>query len=133
MNEIWKPIVGYEGLYEVSNLGNVRSLNYNGTGEIKIMKPGISKNGYLQVLLYINGKRKMYKVHRLVAQAFIPNPDNKPQINHKSEDKTLNTVDNLEWTTAKENTNWGTCIKRRSKSKFKPIKQMNLDGTLVTI
>ena len=133
MNEIWKPIVGYEGLYEVSNLGNVRSLNYNGTGKIKILSCIIHNDGYYIVNLHKDGKQKTYKIHRLVAQAFIPNPDNKPEVNHINEDKTDNRACNLNWMTSKENINWGTGIKRRCQEKEIPVKQMNLDGTLVTI
>lgn len=134
--EIWKDIEGYEGLYQVSNQGRIKSLKY---GKENILKPGTDKDGYLYVNLCKDAKTKSYKVHRLVAQAFIPNPDNKPQINHKSEEKWLNTVDNLEWATAKENTNWGgrnKCISQKlinNSNESKPVKQLSLDGALVTI
>lgn len=108
LEEIWKPIEGYEGLYEVSNLGRVRSLNYNHTGKVKILSLRVNKYGYIQVGLYNNGKRKFYGVHRLVAQAFIPNQDNKTEVNHIDEDKTNNIVTNLEWCTASYNINYGT-------------------------
>lgn len=100
--EEWKNVIGYEGLYEVSNKGNVRNVRSN-----KLLK--LSKNcyGYIQVHLYKNGIRTGLKVHRLVAQAFIPNPDNFPQVNHKDEDKTNNNVENLEWCDAKYNMNYG--------------------------
>ena len=132
-NEIWKDIEGYEGLYQVSNQGRVRSLNYRKTGKTQVLKPGLSGNGYLNVQLVKNNKIKHVLVHRLVALAFIPNPDNKPQINHKSEDKTLNTVENIEWATAKENINWGTRNKKVANKLSKPIAQKKLDGTIVKI
>lgn len=93
MIEIFKDIEGYED-YQISNLGNVKSLRF---GKEKILKPVKDGKKYLCVVLYKQGKHKMCKVHRLVAQAFIPNPNNLPQINHKDEDKTNNQVNNLEW------------------------------------
>lgn len=107
MKEIWKVIAGYEN-YEVSNLGNVRSLNYNHTGKIKKMRFNHNKEGYVIVGLCTKGKRKNFSVHRLAAQAFIPNSFKKPQVNHIDECKTNNCIDNLEWVTAKENANHGT-------------------------
>lgn len=101
--EIWKDIEGYEGLYKVSNLGRVKSLNYNHTGKEKILRPKKERNGYLRVNLYKNGKNKMFTVHRLVAEAFLENPDNLPQINHKNEIKTDNSVNNLEFCTSHYN------------------------------
>lgn len=103
--EQFKTILGYEGLYEVSNFGNVKSLWY---GKDKILKPQADGGGYLFVWLCKDGKQKIHKVHRLVASAFIPNPDNLSQVNHKDEDKTNNRVDNLEWCTQEYNLNYGT-------------------------
>lgn len=136
--EVWKDIIGYEGLYQVSNLGNVRSLNYNGVkGNIRILTP-LHVCGYLYVHLSKDGFIKTVRIHRLVAEAFIPNPDNLPCVNHKDECKTNNIWTNLEWCTIEYNTRYGTGIERRVKKQLnkhsaEPIKQMNLDGTLVTI
>lgn len=106
--EIWKDIEGYEGLYKVSNLGNIKSLNYHRSGKERILKPGKDRYEYLLVKLYKEGKCKRFSVHRLVAQAFISNPDNLPQVNHKDEDKINNSIENLEWCDSKYNNNFGT-------------------------
>ena len=103
--EIWKPIKDYEGLYEVSNLGRVKSLNYRGTGKEKILKNTERSNGYLAIGLIKNGKTKMFRVHRLVAEAFIPNPENKPCVDHINTIRDDNRVENLRWVTYKENNN----------------------------
>ena len=100
--EEWKNVIGYEGLYEVSNKGNVRNVRRN-----KLLKLSKNTYGYIQVYLYKNGIRTGLKVHRLVAQAFILNPDNLPEVNHKDEDKTNNRVDNLEFCDHKYNVNYG--------------------------
>lgn len=101
--EMWKEIDGYEGRYEVSNYGNVRSLNFRQTGMVKNLKPQPDKKGYLTVGLCKDGGMKWGKIHRLVASAFIPNPDNKPQVNHKDGNKANNCVNNLEWATSATN------------------------------
>ena len=114
--EIWEDIADYEGLYQVSSLGRVKSLgNYKSSKE-KILKLRSDRKGYLRVDLCKEGKRKTYTVHRLVAQAFIPNLENKLEVNHKDEDKTNNKVENLEWVTRKENINHGTRNERMAKS-----------------
>ena len=113
MEEIWKDIEGYEGIYQVSNNGRVRSLLYN---KIKMLKTQTYKRGYKYIALSKNGEKKKYKIHRLVAQAFIPNPNNYPQINHKDEDKSNNYINNLEWCTPKYNNNFGTRNERAGQS-----------------
>lgn len=112
MNEKWKPVKGYEELYEVSNMGRVKSLNYNHTGKERILKSCKNSAGYLIIELYKNGIGKCYTIHRLVAEAFIPNIDNLPDINHKDENKANNYVNNLEWCTTKYNINYGTAKTR---------------------
>ena len=108
MEEIWKPIQ-YDG-YEISNFGRVKSYKYDKING-KIMKPYRTTKGYLQIDLQLDGRKRQNRVHlavhRLVAQAFIPNPDNLPEVNHKDEDKTNNHVDNLEWCTTEYNCNYG--------------------------
>ena len=110
--EIWKPVVGYEGLYEVSNTGRVRSLDrydrMNRFWKGRILNLHTDTGGYLYAQLYLNGKGKNYLVHRMVAQAFIPNPDNLPQVNHKDENKINDCVENLEWCSREYNINYGT-------------------------
>jgi hypothetical protein len=107
MTEIWKDISGYEGLYQVSNLGRIKSLNRINLAERKL-KGRIRKvfdigDGYIQVVLRKNNKPKHLMVHRLVGIAFIKNPQNKPQINHIDSNKSNNIALNLEWCTASEN------------------------------
>lgn len=123
MNEEWRDIDGYEDLYQVSNMGRVLSLKFNHTeNNPKILKP-IELLGYLVVNLYKDGKMKSFKIHRLVAKAFIPNPDNLPEVNHKDENKFNNVVDNLEWCTTKYNINYGTAISRSSKTRSLPVEE----------
>lgn len=105
--ELFKAIEGYEGLYEVSNLGNVKSLRRG-----IILKPGKAR-GYLKVNLRKDNKSQYFAVHRLVAMVFIPNPENLPYVNHKDENPSNNCVENLEWCSAQYNNTYGTAIKRR--------------------
>ena len=114
--EIWKPIEGFEN-YMVSSLGRVKSMNYNHTGKegiISIKYNFKHRQNYPCVRLCKNGKVTYLKIHRLVGKAFIPNPDNLPMINHIDEDRTNNSVSNLEWCDNKYNCNWGTRNKRIS-------------------
>lgn len=110
-----RPVVGYEGLYSVSNAGEVFSHNYNGTGKTQELKQ-IKCRGYHHVCLYYNGQMKRKQVHRLVLEAFIPNPENKPQCDHINTDTTNNQVSNLRWVTAKENHNNPLTRKNHSES-----------------
>lgn len=136
MGEFWYDVANYEGYYQVSNFGSVRSFdryvpNAWGNGlrlmKGKILKAGKDGNGYKQVNLYIDKNSKMVYIHRLVAETFLPNPNNYPYVNHKDEDKTNNFVwvnpdgsidpekSNLEWCSAKYNVNYGTRNKRAGK------------------
>lgn len=108
--EVWKPVVGYEGLYEVSSMGRVRRKQW------LLMHPKEEKCGYRRVLLTKDGEQKPFLVHRLVAEAFIPNPNNYPIINHMDECPSNNRVGNLEWCTYKHNANWGTNPQRHSEN-----------------
>ena len=118
-SEIWKDVVGYEGFYQVSNKGNVYSVGrVDSRGHRRrgrILKPKYDRGGYLTVNLCKNGKLKTKKVHRLVAGAFLPNPNGLPQVNHRDEIKDNNNVENLEWCDSKHNINYGTRNERISK------------------
>lgn len=126
--EIWKAIYGYEN-YNISNKGNVKNIT---TG--KILKPGDNGQGYKHVMLYDkNHKGKTIMIHRLVAKAFIPNPDNLPQVNHIDEDKTNNCVENLEWITSEDNINHGTHNLRvgLNNPNRKEIYSVDIDGNII--
>ena len=103
MREIWKDISGYEGLYQISNFGRVKSLNYNHTKKEKVLCEKNHKSNYVTVMLCKNGENKNKSIHILVASAFIPNPNNYPCVNHIDGNKKNNNVDNLEWCTHKQN------------------------------
>lgn len=132
--EIWRDVAGYEGLYKVSNLGNVMSLRHK---KIFILKPRKDGWGYLFVTLINHNKYKNFKIHRLVAEAFLPNLNNLPQVNHKDECKTNNRVSNLEWCTPQYNTNYGTANDRRTKmltnrnDLSKPVLQYDKNGNFI--
>ena len=144
-NEIWKDISGYEGFYQISNFGRVRRLvSWRGNqciskyiSDVKIISPYIDNLGYERIHLTIPNRTKQYRVHRLVAMAFIPNPDNLPQINHKDENKTNNCVDNLEWCTQTYNNKYGTRGKRigttnhNGKGAKRSVLQYDLDGNFI--
>lgn len=135
MREIWKDIKDYEGLYQISNYGSVKSLNHyasNGIKNIlykgKILKQNKhKKTGYMMVTLCKNNKHKTIMIHRLVAEAFIKNPYNYPCVNHKDENKTNNNVDNLEWCTHKYNNNYGNNTKKLCKC----VLQYDLQGNFI--
>lgn len=103
--EEWRDVVGYEGLYQVSDLGNVRSMNYNKTRVVKLLKQVAAKDDYFVVCLHKNGKQREGKVHKLVAMAWIPNEENKPCIDHINGNNQDNRVENLRWCTYQENNN----------------------------
>lgn len=100
-HEIWRDVLDYEGFYQVSNMGRLKSLHY---GKSTILNPSMASDGYKNVTLTLNGKKKYFRLHVLVARAFIPNPDNKPCVNHIDGDKSNNRADNLQWVTHSENT-----------------------------
>ena len=129
MQEVWKDVVGYEGLYQVSSMGRIKRLHYEyvdtwGTGRHRVFPEKfvslqISTSGYYVVDLYKDCKRKRYYVHRLMAQSFIPNPNNLPCINHKDEIRTNNTVENSEWCDWQYNNSYGTNRERMVKTRRK--------------
>lgn len=132
--EIWKPVVGYEGLYEVSNWGRVKSIKFG--KEIILKQSKNKKTGRLHVVLCKNGILKTYSVHRLVAEAFIDNPNNYKEVNHKDENPQNNVVSNLEWCDAKYNCNYGTRNKRISEKMTngklsKSVLQYDLEGNFI--
>ena len=115
MREEWKPIDGYEGLYEISSKGRVKSLPKCGRNA-RILFEGYNKYGYKSVVLCKNGIYKRYLIHRLVATAFIENPKNLPEVNHRDENKENNRVENLEWCDHRYNINYGSKIVRQKKT-----------------
>ena len=137
MEEIWKNIEGLDN-YQISSYGRIRSLG-DKYHKPRILKPSKTKNGYLQITL--TSKHIHKYIHRLVAEAFIENPDNLQEVNHKDEDKTNNRVENLEWCTRSYNYNYGSRITRISEKKrgvyntkkSKPVAQYDLDGNLIAI
>lgn len=160
--EIWKDIKGYEGLYQISNFGNVKSLKRevsNGTGtriiDQRLLSQVTNRYGYICVTLCKNSKYKHCTIHRLVAEAFIDNPDNLPCVNHKDENKQNNNVDNLEWCSVAYNNSYGSRLGKvsnknkgkkhseetkqklrekaigRISSRRKPVNQYDLEGNLI--
>ena len=155
MLEIWRTAIYkgeiYEGLYKVSNWGRVKNINYRNTGRERLMNPGEIPNGYLQVVLSKNKEKKKCYVHRLVAETFLENPENKPCINHKIEGKKGKKINmvifnedgsvnkektTIEWATYEENNNYGTHNERMAKTKTngklsKRVLQLSLSGDLI--
>lgn len=146
MNEVWKDIKGYESTYQVSTLGRVRAINrivtysngirHHYKGHILTYWIPHQGKGYKNVRLALNGSTKAFAIHRLVAKAFIPNPNHYPEVNHKDENKLNNCTNNLEWCTASQNINYGTrnqrvIAKERNDKRSKPVIQMDLTGHIV--
>lgn len=139
--EIWKDVEGYEGLYQVSNLGRVKSLEriiehkgcYGGFYHVKgkILKPRTEKDGYFRIGLKKDRTQKFYRINRLVAKTFIPNPNNLPVVNHKDENKENNVWTNLEWCTQLYNVNYGDGINKRKLKRSIKIKQYDLNGNYI--
>lgn len=140
MEEIWKDIKGYENLYQISSMGRVKSLSNSLTKKEKIRKLRTTSKGYELVKLNKNGSVKTYQVHRLVAEAFIPNSENKPHVDHINTNRSDNRVENLRWSTPKENVNNPLTIQKMKTSqlgikhwKAKPIIQYSMNGDIVDI
>lgn len=134
MEEIWKDIKGFEGCYQISNFGRVKALAREVGGGRRLKEKMLHfspSNGYKVAHLYKNGVQKNFSVHRLVGEAFIPNPENKPCINHKDENKLNNHVNNLEWVTQKENANYGTKNARSGLKHAKATIQYDLKGNKI--
>lgn len=140
MEEVWKDVVGYEGFYQISSLGRVKSLervvfDKDGIRRFcttdKILAQSFNTQGYPQVSLYAHGNQKNITVHRLVAETFISKPDSFSQVNHIDENKLNNAVSNLEWCTEQYNLNYGTRIKRSAEKRARPVMQMNCDGAVI--
>lgn len=127
--EVWRDIKGYEGLYQVSNLGDVKRIKGERCYYDRIIKQKKSWSGHMYVMLSKDGIRKNLRVHRLVADSFIPNPNNYPIINHRDENPSNNNVDNLEWCTQKYNMNYGTIIQRARENNPQCIK-CKIDDTI---
>lgn len=124
--EVWKDIEGYDSMYRISNLGNVYSKHIN-----RNLKPGKTQDGYLYVMLQYNGKQKINLIHRLIATYFIPNPNNLPLINHKDEDKTNNSIDNLEWCTYAYNSTYNNVHIKRALELGQRVLAYNKDGEVM--
>lgn len=137
--EEWRSVVGFEGYYEVSNYGRVRSLDRTTVyknGRVhqtagRVLSISLNGDGYRKTIFSVNGVHTTPRVCRLVAMAFIPNPDNLPQVNHKDENKLNDCVGNLEWCDSKYNMNYGTAPQRRGEKRRIPVDQFTLDGEFV--
>ena len=126
IKEEWKDIPGYDGYYEISNTGRIRICNSG-----KILKQSDHTSGYKSVRLWNGSNYKNHYVHRLVAEAFIPNPDNKPTVNHKDENRKNNSANNLEWMTYLENNEYGNRKKKFILSRSKPVRAYDKYGNVV--
>lgn len=123
---MWKAIAGYENVYEINTLGEVRRIDSG-----NILKGYVNPDGYRRVGLTVNGHTKVFLMHRLIAIAFIPNPNNYPCVNHKDENKSNNSLYNLEWCDYRYDLNYGTRNNRASKSKKRPILQYSKTGEFI--
>ena len=124
-SEVWKDVVGYEGFYKVSNKGNVRSLDRGHRRRGRVLKQGYNTGGYPQVSLSKNGKSKTKTVHRLVAEAFLPNSNGLPQVVRRDEDKDNNNVENLKWCDSMYDMNYGTRTERLAQARSKKVRAVN--------
>lgn len=141
--EEWRDVIGFEAYYQISNYGNCRSKDRDviyKNGQVHHLKGNTIKavkctNGYYEYQLNKDGKRYCYMAHRLVAEAFIPNPNNLPEVNHKDEVPSNNISTNLEWCTAKYNANYGTrnerCFENGTKKQQKKINQLSIEGKFI--
>lgn len=130
--EIWRDIGGYEGSYQVSSYGNIKSLNFHNTGRPALLSQETTKLGYKRVTLSKDGKVRRFSIHRLVATAFISNPNNYPCINHKDENPSNNHMDNLEWCTIQYNTKYGSGISKMIATKNR-IKSRSMELPVLQI
>lgn len=130
MQEKWKKIKDYEGLYEISNLGRIKRIYKN--GKTRILKPSFNEWGYFQINLSKNNKTKNFKIHRLVACAFLDNKNNNLQVNHIDGNKQNNKINNLEFCSAKENIQHAIKIGLRNKTNTKKVNQYDLHNNLIT-
>ena len=139
-HEVWRDVVGYEGQYKVSSLGRVKRVPHERVGRRgkpyklngeKLLTQQVIRKGYLRVSLGVKWEHSFFLVHRLVAEAFIPNPNNYPQVNHKNSNKQDNCVENLEWCTNEYNYHYGDRIKSFTKSYGVPIAQYTVDGVFI--
>ena len=128
----FKDIKGYEGLYKINDIGEIISLNYKGLGyEKKLCNKPNAKGKYFAITLRKDGEEKTFMVHRLVAETFIPNPENLPQVNHKDENGLNNNVENLEWCDRSYNMKYGTRAERQSTKIKKPVIQLSKSGEFI--
>lgn len=132
-DEEWRDVVGFEGLYCVSNMGRCASLR---SGEMRLINPRKNPAGYMRIAIHVRPMNKQFMVHRLVAETFIPNPNNLPFVNHKDENTSNNSVDNLEWCDRRYNNTYGTALSRAHETRKKngharTVYQYDLDGNYI--